>query len=264
MKYLYYKTDGTRDILETTEPFTLEKLQELVGGNIEGAPIEDDGVRLFVNEDGLAKMLPRNPFFKPFGVPYYVGNIVMGKEKLTESGVEFVGFDDVEEVAKHDRKLIGYDQSIFQAGKIFTAISIGDFKAETTRHELKSTGELFKNVPTFRANVRGAKDKFIYKKLDDPDTLVFEGNELPFKTDSEIAPTKEFVDLTIRGNAMINLAGNPDVIRDWVMHKNLNPFFFGFDRINHIDGAKETLLFPNSPTISRMVMKLREDRKDAK
>ena len=260
MKYHLYRTDGTMEVLSTETKFDLNKLQELVGGNIEFAPTEPDGAKPMVNEDGLGLMLPRNPFFKPYHQAYYVGNILLGKDVETSKGTDFVGFDD-DESDKFIRKPIGYDQSIFKAGKTFTMISIGDFLAQTTRNEIKATGEIYKGVPVFKENKKGVRSKFTVKKLDDPDTLFFEGTDLPFKIDGEVETlsTNGMTSRIMRGNAMINLVGDPVIIKEWVTTKNLNPYFSGLDRINLIEGEdKETLLFTDVPTTSRMVMDKRE------
>ncbi len=39
----------------------LQQFQRIVGGNIQVVPIEFDGCDAFVNEDGIAVGLPRNP-----------------------------------------------------------------------------------------------------------------------------------------------------------------------------------------------------------
>lgn len=265
MKYIHYRTNGTVEIVESEKPLELKQLQDLVGGNIEFAPQEENGGVPMVNEDGLGLMLARNPFFKPPHQAYYVGDILLGKMVAGEEGDDFVGFTD-EELPKYMKKPIGYDQSIFKANKVFTFITIGDFMGQTAKSEIKSTGEIYKGVPVFKENRKGAKKKFAFRKLDDPETLIFEGYDLPFKIDGEITVEQSngFTSRVIRGNALLNLCGDPEVIKDWVKNKNINPFFSAFDRINHIDGETETLLFTDVFTDSRLVEEKRESQSKRK
>jgi hypothetical protein len=262
MIYLYYKTDGSVERIESEKPLEYARLSELVGegGMIEFAPEEDDGSVPMCNEEGLLLMLPRNPFFAPKHQPFYVGNILLGKNVMSDDGIEFHGFDE-SEVEKFVRKPIGYDQSLFKKDKVFTIIAIGDFMAQTTRSSVKSTGEMYKGTPVFKKNEKGARSKFTLRNLESPETLLFEGVDLPFKIDGEVTVNQNngFTSTLVRGNALINLVGDADEIKKYIETKNLNPFFNAFDRINHCEGQeKETLLYTEAPTDSRMVLDKRQ------
>lgn len=266
MIYFLYKTNGSVETYNTKEKMALKEFQDLVGGNIEFAPEEADGSVPMVNEDGLGLMLPRNPFFKPAHQPYYVGDILHGKMIDTDEGMEFVGFDE-EEAPKFLRKVIGYDASTFSKNQVFTVITIGDFMGQTTRTEIKATGEMYKGVaPIFKENKKGVRKMFTVKKLDDPETLLFKGTDLPFKIDSEIVreASNGFTNTSMLCNALINLVGDAEEIKKYIETKNLNPFFSSFDRINLCEGEKETLLFTDVPTDSRLVMGKREEQANRK
>lgn len=95
MKYNYYKTDGTKEVIKSTFPLGLAKLQELVGGFIEGLQLKN-GNYLYINEEGLINDLPKNPHFTNKDIMTAEidafgglrGNVIEGK--LDEEG-EFVG-----------------------------------------------------------------------------------------------------------------------------------------------------------------------------
>lgn len=261
MIYLYYKTNGEMEKIESEKPLEYARLSELVGegGMIEFAPEEEDSSVPMCNKEGLCLMLPRNPFFAPKHQPFYFGNILLGKNVYGKEGTEFHGFSE-DEVEKYVRKPIGYNQELFKKDRVFTIISIGDFMGETTRASVKSTGEMYKGTPAFKENKKGARSKFTIRNLESQETLFFEGVDLPFKIDSEITTEANngFTSTTMRCNALINLVGEADTIKRYIKNKNLNPFFKAYDRINLCEGEKETLLYTDSITDSRMVMEKRE------
>ena len=75
MKYVVLKMDGSKEILERTEPLPLEDMQKLVGGYIEAVRFSaDSDFMMMVNEDGLQLKLAANPHC--LGI---VGNVVIGK-----------------------------------------------------------------------------------------------------------------------------------------------------------------------------------------
>lgn len=93
MKYIYYTTDKEKIEIISKKPLSLKILQSLVGGYIEFVPLRN-GNDLVVNEDGVSKDLPENPFFKQkdtlndiakFGIR---GNAIEGK---TDENGELVG-----------------------------------------------------------------------------------------------------------------------------------------------------------------------------
>ena len=63
MKYIYYKTDGTKKTIESKRALTLKKMQKLVGGYIEHLEL-NNGRCLMINEEGVLKDLPINPHIK--------------------------------------------------------------------------------------------------------------------------------------------------------------------------------------------------------
>ncbi len=95
MQYNYYKCDGTKKVITAKEPLSLEKLQELVGGNIELIHLRN-GKELFINEDGYNLGLPENPHFTEIDVfvslshsnGHLLGNVIEG---ITDEEGEFVG-----------------------------------------------------------------------------------------------------------------------------------------------------------------------------
>lgn len=262
MKYLLYKTDGSVDVIQTYNKMELPELQKMVGGNIEFAPSDkEDGSTLMCNEDGLGEMLPMNPFFKPKHQLFYVGNILMGKEvKSYDSegkydGIEFVGFDD-DEAEKYMRTPLSYSKEMFAKNKVYTIISIGEAFGNTTCSRIKCTGDFTSSdQPIFKRNEKGSRQKFTLRNLTSNEALLFEGATLPFKVDGETGNV-------IRMNALINLSGNPEEIKNFIETKNVNKFFNAFDRINLCEGDKEILLYPESPTFSKMVEDRRANQKN--
>lgn len=99
MQYIYYKTDGNVEVIESEKPLSLAKMQELVGGLIEFAPTPHEGLEYCVNEEGLVHDLPENPYCRYEAEddrPQLRGNILLGRlVEGGEDGREFVGFDVV-------------------------------------------------------------------------------------------------------------------------------------------------------------------------
>lgn len=94
-KYIYYKTDGTKEDIVADEPLGLKKMQELVGGYIDHMEM-NDGTCLMINDEGLLDDLPVNPHIEQketwvdistYGLR---GNVIRGKDG--DEG-EFVGVD---------------------------------------------------------------------------------------------------------------------------------------------------------------------------
>ena len=97
MKYIYYKTDGTHELIESEAPLSLKRLQALVGGSIEFTHQEPDSTVLCCNEEGLMNEMPENPFFVYInqGVEGFMrGNIIQGLDRETPDDMQFIGFDD--------------------------------------------------------------------------------------------------------------------------------------------------------------------------
>ncbi|MFH0989863.1 MAG: hypothetical protein V1799_07600 [bacterium] len=86
------------------------------------------------------------------------------------------------------------------------------------------------------------------------DRLVFEGWDLPVSTDM-----KSFS--TFRGNACLNLVGDPEVIRDFIDNRNLNPRFSRKDIVLLIPGpdcGNEIPLYPEVETYHAVVQRIRQ------
>lgn len=88
MQYTQIKSNGEKQLISSSKPLSLEKLQELVGGYIEFATrrIGDTVCTFCINEEGLLMKLPQNKLF-----PEFVGDVVLGQMKHTSNGDEFVG-----------------------------------------------------------------------------------------------------------------------------------------------------------------------------
>ncbi len=146
-------------------------------------------------------------------------------------------------------------------GDIITIIGISDWMATTTRNTLKATGLTTSDgKPVFTDNKKGARKKFTIRKLGRSD-LCFKG-EVPFKLDSEVVTPGRpgdtiFSTQTFRGNACINLVGDPTLIKEYITSRNINPDFHAFDAVILIDGDKETPLFPEVPTTHAVVERIR-------
>src|ERR1700743_82345 len=88
MTYLVLKTDLTVEELVIDKEISLELLQEIVGGYIEAFRISPmANMAAMINEEGLLKNLPRNPYLGKIH-----GNIVLGNQ----DGDEFIGLTIVQ------------------------------------------------------------------------------------------------------------------------------------------------------------------------
>lgn len=149
-------------------------------------------------------------------------------------------------------------------GDLLTIIGISDFMANTSFNVVKATGDYTDGKPILTENKKGARKKFTLRNLDKKDTLVFKG-EVPFKRDFDVPKTgtspSGFTSTIMRGNACINLVGDAAIIKDYVLHKNLNSNFTAYDTVLLIDVDKdaETPLFPDTPTSHAVVMRVRAD-----
>jgi hypothetical protein len=148
-----------------------------------------------------------------------------------------------------------------RAGMKLTIISISEFMAHTQRSEVTvvSVTEPIRcgyNDEKYRCGSfknRG-KRKTYYLDLKD-DTIVFEGWDLPIRTDSEVLPGNAASGCykSFSGNACFNLCGNPDTIRDYIDNRNLNPIFNPIEKgkvvhcggLDVKDDGDGTLLYPD-------------------
>ncbi len=139
---------------------------------------------------------------------------------------------------------------------------ISEWMANTTHSEMKFTGDFTGEKPIFKENKKGARKLFSLRTPEKEDQLVFIG-EVPFKTDGEtpgIVRESGFTSSIMRGNACFNLTGDPQVIKDYVSHRNINKNFTRYDSVIHIDGEKETPLYPQVPTSSAPVQAIRANQ----
>ena len=148
-------------------------------------------------------------------------------------------------------------------GDIITIFGISDWMASTTHATFKATGDYSQDKPIFTDNKKGARKKFTFRALDKNDQLVFLG-DAPFMADGEVTipavPPSIFTKKVMRGNACLNLVGDPEVIKDWILNKNINKNFSRFDSVILISGEflnKETPLFPEVPTDPAVVQRIR-------
>lgn len=144
-----------------------------------------------------------------------------------------------------------------QKNAIVTVIGIGGF-ATTTKVTVVYTGQTdLSGRSIYKENKKGARKKFTFRAFS-KDTLVFEG-EVPFKIDSEVTQpsTNGFTSTLMRGNACLNLVGDPATIKDYITTKNLNENFSRFDSVLIINGRKEVPLFPEVPTNRAVVERIR-------
>lgn len=91
-----------------------------------------------------------------------------------------------------------------------------------------------------------------------PGTLVFEGWDLPFKTDTEVAGTFGGPSI-MRGNACYNLVGDPQTIKRF-MEAQLNDEIDDRDLASVIlcDGHNEKLLYPEKETMHAVIRRMKE------
>jgi hypothetical protein len=245
MKYILFKIDGSHEIVKSVTPLEYDAIVGLVGGEFEFVTeMQEKDVVLVVNKDTFADMQPRNPFFKPETRDFFSGNVLLGK--MVEG--KFCGFED-DEVTNHIKEPIGYEQTMFKKNRVYTIISIGDSVAHTTRGVIRATGFMYHGSPTFTDNYKGANIRYVVPNIDSNEALLFEGTDLPFTIDGEIDE-----DSKARINGLINLSGDKEVINEYIIKHNKNPFFSAYDRINIIDGDVETLLYPLAHTHSKVIL----------
>jgi len=139
-------------------------------------------------------------------------------------------------------------------GQRLTIFEISSMMAMTHKREIQICGELNGRV-TYR--VHGER-KMFYLPTFNESALIFEGWDIPIKYDGEITTQGAYFQTsTSRGNACLNLVGDMQLIKEWVQSKNLNENFTRFDEVIHIDGEKETPVFPEVPTHHAVVERIR-------
>jgi len=142
----------------------------------------------------------------------------------------------------------------YAIGQRLTIFEISSCMAMTVKREIQICGELNDRV-TYR--VHNQRKMFYLPKFNES-ALIFDGWDIPIKYDGEIQRMgKHFMLSTSRGNACLNLVGDIQLIKEWVQSKNLNENFTRFDEVIHIDGDKETPVFPEVPTHHAVVERIR-------
>jgi len=142
----------------------------------------------------------------------------------------------------------------FQIGTKLTLYSVSPFMACTQKLELEITGEK-DNRPTFKK--RGFCREYFLPELIES-SLLFEGWDLPLKLDSEVKVKDGILTKSLfRGNACLNLVAPIEVIAQYVTNRNLNDLFTREDAVIQIDGDKEIPVFPNAPSQSAVVDRIR-------
>lgn len=149
----------------------------------------------------------------------------------------------------------------YPKGTIIHKFGVGSMMAQTTHTQVVSTGEQTSDGKLIvKENKKGARKRYVMRTdAIDNGTLLFIG-DVPFKTDGEtkLPPdASSFSRTLMRGNACLNLTGDPAVIKEWIETKNLNPAFTRFDTVIHIDGETETPLYPEAETSHAVVLRMR-------
>jgi hypothetical protein len=168
-----------------------------------------------------------------------------------------------------------------KAGQKITIFAISEGMAHTVKSEVTIVD---RTAPEFRpdyvAAMRGkhrlgtykqrGKRKLYYLDLRH-DVLIFDGWDLPFKTDGEIPSDG----ISFSGNACYNLAGDREVIRDWIENRLLSGE--ASDEVKakivivEVDGRgwrakghadRESLLYPDVESRSAVVNRLQETRRE--
>lgn len=161
-------------------------------------------------------------------------------------------------------KITNYRNNLYQAfiytpmkyttGSKLTIFEISSWMAMTVKREIEITGELNGRV-TFKQ--RGKRKQFYLSPPKDS-TLIFEGWDLPIRTDGEVIKIGAvFSTSTSRGNACLNLVAPIELLREYLQTKNLNEKFTRFDVVIQIDGDKEIPVFLNCPTQHAVVERIR-------
>ena len=133
-----------------------------------------------------------------------------------------------------------YDLTKFKKGRKFATVGVNGFINTTYINVLRATGAFIDGKPVFKENKKGAISTFILSDFESDNMLLFDVTReaLPF----EIQGVKE----VSMDNGLVNILGDKDIIKEWVMTKNINPFFCAFQKINHISYKRqEALLFPD-------------------
>lgn len=241
MKYAIYKTNGEAYFYESKKKYIeYEEIRDLVGGSIEFYRTQH-GEQIYCNEEGRLIGLQKNPF--------YFEDIVGDTVEVggTDAEGESLGVSD-EYVL---RTPVSLPKELFVGDKKFTLFYISDTWGATVSVEIKTRGyaSATNGKPVF--TVKG-KRKTVTWAVDLAGLMIFEGWDLPLKNANDIQREKSTHVITM--NAMYNLGGmSKEEMSEFILNKQLNPFFILHDHILYVDNDKEELLFPYaSPTSQRI------------
>jgi hypothetical protein len=262
MKYAIYHTNGTAEIIDTgTAKVEYLELSKALSKfyNDDGEPEYDthstmiesyrttDNAYVYINEEGrLVSHFKPNPFYP---------------EDLRGDVIEYGGIDEHGDMLTLPddyklREIAKLPDFLFEKGHKVSLIYIGQSLPATVHSKLITAGErcLKTGKPAFK-EILGRK--LFTLNLRNSDFMLFKGHDLPFCVDGELQPDKSdsgFITRTVRMNALYNLGGaTPETIKDYVLNKQLNPFWIGLDRIHFVNGEDEQLLFPHVAPSCAMV-----------
>jgi len=246
MKYAHYKADGTCEFIMTENPIKLEKLKELVGGNIDGYQTQN-GELIYINDEGRLYNLPSNPFYFED-----VRGDVVEYMKVDENG-ESIGFDDDAVL----RSVSILPEDLFEKGNKYTILWISDSWGSTVFAEIVTAGRSWSGdfkKPIFKLK---GKRKEVAWNSPNSEVMIFRGHNIPLKDSLDIKNEKGgMTQRVLRMNGMYNLCGlKIDNMREFIKEEQINPFFIRYDRIMHIsdDGKTEILVFPEAPASSQKI-----------
>ncbi len=156
-------------------------------------------------------------------------------------------------------------ENVLKVGEKYTLLGVSDTFAATYKQHIKIT-QFINGKPIFSEKGKGnCMKKKQYQLTLKKDVLIFEGWDLPFKITSEISVDtgRGYSQTSYVMNAMLNIVGDRETVKEYIDNKNLNPEFTRKDFIlvwdtNYTGStSKNELLYPEAETTSKMVESLR-------
>lgn len=145
------------------------------------------------------------------------------------------------------------DKIRLSEGDKITVFGIGGFMANTTKTEWTVMG---KEGDRYIGRPRGKRKQY-YIALDN-EKIVLRGWDCPVKVDSEIRVDEgSFTRSTFRGNACYNLAGVSIEQLKALIETQINPLFDKMAHILHIEGDKETIVYPELETSHAVINRMK-------
>jgi len=122
----------------------------------------------------------------------------------------------------------------------YTTFEISEFMAHTVQRKIVIKGKL---EGKFVFAEKGKRKQYYLRC--GKEIAIFEGHNLPFIADSETG--------SFSGNAMINLIGDVETIKDYFDNKQLNPEFGEKDRVIAIErNDNKEMYYPNNQTETKI------------